>query len=369
MATLYTQQDKNISEKKRFFAYKTNRVLLIVLMLLVIAAIKIMIQMPGTYFPMLNKQVKKDETNTLPKVEEWITTDFAHGCAGPCEDYAVNISYPSDYKFGCCGDTEAGTYHTVQVPDMEATGVQILEGANFCYENSDTECSPVEPEYFYKNKIDTGDVVRIEDIETDHLGSSVFAVKGVTDEWATNTPYENYIFAVFDEDAQQGFKYYSVQFMHPENMSTEFKTKFLNLLEMWSPSKQQTAYLTNYEKRSDGNWYLSFDAMHTLNNDDWYPTPEGWKISNTNMSAETFRISPDLKVQIDSEDCVGKPFSPNEMYENFSDYVFRLQKTDFYYWNKESDAKYGWQFPGFYFVTIKDGVVTEMIETYNNCGA
>lgn len=370
MATLYTQQDKNWRNK--FFSSKTNRILLVVLVFLMVFVVKFMLSRSGTHLPW-SKNISTPEiySEAVDKNDEWITTDFSTACGGPCEGYVVNISYPKEYTFGCCGDTEAGTFHTLQIPNTEATGVQILEGAYYCSDPLDENCT-VEPQYYFADKIQNGEVTRIDDVETDHLGFSIFAIKGYTDEWATNTPYEKYIFIIpTNSNKPYSFKYYQVGFFHPEKMTDEFKTEFLNRLEIWTPiSTEVSAYLTGFEKREDGFWYLTLDNIRTEGGSDaGLPRPSGWKITNLNRSTETFKASADIRVQVDSEQCQYSSGNLPERFELFSDYVNRLQKKDFYYWNPDSDAKYGWQLPGYYWITITNGVATKMTETYNNCGA
>lgn len=113
-------------------------------------------------------------------------------------------------------------------------------------------------------------------------------------------------------------------------------------------SEESPAYLTGFEKRSDGYYYLSFDYVQ-------FGAGEGFVNENTKI--RTFRTDPQMKVsQVDIDN--------SAELKTFSDYQFLLKKEGSHFVNPGLG---GGRVPpnGYYYVTIKNGYVTDLRELSN----
>lgn len=207
--------------QNKFFSSKLNTVFLFILIILMIIAFRIMFKNKEIYFSEIvqNQQV------------EWVSSNFKG-----ISYYAVDIWYPKNYTFNCCGDSEAGTYHSIIPPKGGVSNfIEIIEGGDFCFDYSNyvgTNCTT--PDVFYQSDLKNGKKTEIDNFTAKNLGVSVFAFKGQDPGVygsVEGIPYEEYIFRLKDQNSKE--KYYTVSFFSPQEFSKDFKSEFLNRLEIW----------------------------------------------------------------------------------------------------------------------------------------
>ncbi|MFA6273756.1 MAG: hypothetical protein WC662_01215 [Candidatus Paceibacterota bacterium] len=221
--------------QNKFFGSKLNSVLLLVLIILMIIAIGIMRKNKADYLGALGIKKEASVLSNVVKNEsstEWVS--FKDSCGILC-DYGVNVWYPKNYDFRCCGDTEVGSFGSLYMPGVEQPIVDIHDNFDFCFEYNESYGYPLsayeysdlmgyqkctDPEtYFQKTMKSNNNITMIEDITINNLGKSVLAYK--------LNKSENFIFKIREGG------YYRVTFEDPNILNKDFINEFLNRLELW----------------------------------------------------------------------------------------------------------------------------------------
>ncbi|MCF7833737.1 MAG: hypothetical protein K9L98_00410 [Candidatus Pacebacteria bacterium] len=128
--------------------------------------------------------------------------------------------------------------------------------------------------------------------------------------------------------------------------------KYEDTAESKIVSEKSSAYLTSFEQRSDGYYYLSFDYVSFGQDQAGAVTPV-----NNNSKTRTFRASKNLKVGYDFTN----EFNGNKFY-TISQYLPLLTKKGNFLWNPTIQEDSSFLHNGLYQIKIEKGEVVQMYE-------
>lgn len=117
-------------------------------------------------------------------------------------------------------------------------------------------------------------------------------------------------------------------------------------------SEQSPALITAFEKKCDGNYYLTFDYLGPGQGFPESGNPGSSYYTNTNLKLRTFKVDPNLKVKL-----------INNTEVPIVEYITSLKKVNGITFN-QSNAYYGISGQAVFQITVKNGILVSLNETY-----